>query len=272
MKLFIKLGISIFVISLTLLTSQLTSCYACSCVPQTLNQYVERAEYIFVGKVVGTRFMKDPRKGSNNNMTIETTFEVSKSWKGGESSDAVVYTSYSSCGYLFKFQQEYLVFAGKDMEVSYCTGTKPLELAEIELKELGPSSEIQKEQREENNTTLDIMLNNKLIEFKDHLPYLNAEGRAMIPLLRDGILDQLGITESAFNDSKDIRFLTKGIELTITVGTNYLSLDKKDSVLMDTLVTRKNGIVYVPIRYILEPFGYRISLNEENKVVEITSN
>jgi hypothetical protein len=94
---------------------------ACSCDPIPFEKAVERADEIFVGKIVraekvdyGSIMTKDGRK------LIETgwkyDFEVQRKWKGSKKSNLILYQLGTSCDYWFNvYEKEYLVYASRKL-------------------------------------------------------------------------------------------------------------------------------------------------------------
>lgn len=60
------------------------------------------------------------------------SFEVKKIWKGTNSSQVIIYTSFNSCTFPFAEGGEYLVFSSyrgeEKLETSMCSGTKKVDL------------------------------------------------------------------------------------------------------------------------------------------------
>ena len=138
---------------LTILHLGAAEAAACSCVPTTIAENIERAGAIFAGKVTAINYPDEPRNPFGERRVLASV-EISRVWKREAGREAVVSTweDLSSCdGYNFHVGQEYLVFAdtirvigplGKEPEyrfegVSWCGGTKTLRSASDELKALG---------------------------------------------------------------------------------------------------------------------------------------
>ena len=89
--------------------------YACSCELLSVQNALNRAEFVFVGKVIELEL--EPLEVSTGNQTLDwplrhATFQVDRSWKGVNGGETVVITEeeYSSCSYFYEPQEEYLVF------------------------------------------------------------------------------------------------------------------------------------------------------------------
>lgn len=119
--------------------------YACSCALQTDPiKAVERSKVVFSGKVLAI----EPQVLDINGILdhkIAVHFDVEKSWKGMNQTQAIVLTNLGepSCGYTFQLGEPYLVFAydynfkENMLETSSCSLTKKLTNATLELSKMG---------------------------------------------------------------------------------------------------------------------------------------
>ncbi|GLV63717.1 cobalt transporter CbiN [Bacillus mycoides] len=105
--------------------------YACDCTKASPEERLQKNDVVFEGKVLEVQ-EKDGE--------MKTLFEVKKIWKGTSSSQAIIYTSFSSCAFRFAEGGEYLVFSSyrgeEKLETSICSGTKRLDEAEMEKNTL----------------------------------------------------------------------------------------------------------------------------------------
>jgi len=109
---------------------------ACSCaVPPSPKVALEQTTAVFAGKVVNIE---------QSERALKVTLNVSRYWKGITAPTAVVTTATNSaaCGYSFKADGEYLVYANdvrghNELVTSICSRTKLLESAKADLTELG---------------------------------------------------------------------------------------------------------------------------------------
>jgi hypothetical protein len=114
---------------------------ACSCLPaKGVAQELEQSNAVFSGKVIK---IKSHRQAENIFASVEVIFNVQKAWKGVKKKTISVFTSSNSaaCGYSFRKNQTYLVYAnGNDegkLSTSICSRTKSLKDAREDLRELG---------------------------------------------------------------------------------------------------------------------------------------
>lgn len=123
--------------------------YACSCeMPTDPIKAVEQAKSVFAGKVLAI----EPKVLDINGILDHKTavhFEVEKSWKGMNQTQAIVLTNLGepSCGYTFGQGETYLVFAydydfkANMLQTSSCSLTKKLTNASLELSKMGQGVE-----------------------------------------------------------------------------------------------------------------------------------
>ncbi|MCU5375832.1 cobalamin biosynthesis protein CbiN [Bacillus cereus] len=98
--------------------------YACECMKASPEERLQNNDVVFEGKVLEVQ-KKDGK--------TKTLFEVKRIWKGTNSSQVIVYTSFSSCAFRFAEGGAYLVFSSyrgdENLETSMCSGTKRLDEA-----------------------------------------------------------------------------------------------------------------------------------------------
>jgi hypothetical protein len=93
-------------------------------------QELENATAVFIGKVA---------RINEDGPTRIVEFIVEKVWKGPSSKRLTVHTGKNLYGYGFTKTERYLIYAygEKELETSRCSRTQSLELASLDLKELG---------------------------------------------------------------------------------------------------------------------------------------
>jgi hypothetical protein len=125
----------IFLFSFFLQISTLNVSLACNCpAPSTPKEEIAETSTLFAGKVINITIRSD---------NTYVTFHVTKVWKGTVNQTQVVVTptGESMCGYYFRKDINYLVYALADedesLRVSQCSGTKYLTIATNDLALLG---------------------------------------------------------------------------------------------------------------------------------------
>lgn len=125
----------------SLLVVNTTTASACTCVfPAPPKDSLEKSTAVFVGKVVDIDVPSKMIFRSSD--PVKVTLEVSKIWKGPDYKTLVLTTARdgASCGYSFKQDEEYVVYAyGEEDKLStdICRRTKLLASAQEDLQELG---------------------------------------------------------------------------------------------------------------------------------------
>lgn len=114
---------------------------ACSCIqPAPPQESLGQSTAVFAGKVVDINVPIGIVVSSAD--PVKVTFEVSKIWKGHDYRTLVLTTAKNeaSCGYSFKENEEYIVYAyGEENKLStgICSRTKLLASAQDDLQDLG---------------------------------------------------------------------------------------------------------------------------------------
>jgi len=114
---------------------------ACSCVqPAPPKESLEQSTAVFAGKVIDIDVPSGIIVSSAD--PVKVTFEVSKIWKGPDYETLVLTTARdgASCGYGFKENEEYIVYAyGEENKLStgICSRTRLLANAQEDLQDLG---------------------------------------------------------------------------------------------------------------------------------------
>lgn len=85
-------------------------CVACTCVTMDINEAMQSADEIFIGKLLSLERLDKSENRERSLLNVE--FEVIKKWKGSKESKMNLIIGGDSCGYyLFESENIYLVFA-----------------------------------------------------------------------------------------------------------------------------------------------------------------
>lgn len=115
--------------------------HACTCAPQSCEEASRAAVAIFEGLVLAVDAIET--EGDLAPMQLRVRMRVTESWTPGLAEEIVVRTAASSaaCGYRFEVARSYLVYAdvgtAEAPGVSMCSGTKPRDQAQQDLRHLG---------------------------------------------------------------------------------------------------------------------------------------
>ena len=133
------ISLSFIIVSLLFVNASIAN--ACSCTQSASpKESLEQATAVFAGKVININTPDGIILSSND--PIKVTFEVSKMWKGPDYKTLVLTTARdkTACGYSFKQNQEYIVYAyGEEnkLNTGICSRTKLFASAQDDLQALG---------------------------------------------------------------------------------------------------------------------------------------
>lgn len=99
-----------FILILVLILIYSPPIYACSCIELPFEESVDRADEIFIGRVIKIEEKKELLSTEFGEYWV-AHFEVSKKWKGNKKTNIRVIQTYNSCAFFFEFGKEYLVYA-----------------------------------------------------------------------------------------------------------------------------------------------------------------
>ncbi|ULL16597.1 DUF4362 domain-containing protein [Paenibacillus sp. H1-7] len=238
------------------------TCYACSCMPLTLEQKIARADQIFTGKVVGIW-----HNNQLNQAAVE--FEVSSVYKGDVPSVTRVIsnTISSMCGISFQFGNTYLVFKSSDGTTSLCSGTGALDEKKPLDESLG--NPLKMYEQVSSRAVKDVKL-----RYYDEIigaVHIDSRSRALIPL-QDSLLIEMRIERlSPQEDREQIRLTKMNKEASIFTGSNILLLNH-GPIYMDTITFRDSGTVYAPLRDLLEALDFSVIWDEQDRSITLKDN
>jgi len=115
---------------------------ACTCAaPVSAAAGLKRSVAVFRGRVIAIDLPLAERLGASAGGTVRVRFQVVKRWKGASTKSAELVTRLSgeACGFPFEMNKEYLVYAvaePRDIQTGICTGTKAIDDALEEMKQL----------------------------------------------------------------------------------------------------------------------------------------
>lgn len=142
-----KIAITFFIlISSIVIHSNIAHACLCAELAQP-DEALDQATAIFAGKVVDIVYadVSEPKGASIFKLgKRQTTFHVSKVWKGQDMNMIVITSNTSQCGYAFQKNKEYIVYAygeENNLESSICSRTKLLKNAQKDLQVLDNSNQ-----------------------------------------------------------------------------------------------------------------------------------
>lgn len=117
-------------------------------------------------------------------------------------------------------------------------------------------------------TTVDIMLNGKSINFYDAKPFIDSNGRTQVPVRF--IAEGLGALVKWDKSTKTVTITLDKKEIKIIIGKSSYTANGK-SKQMDTAAVLKEDRTFVPVRFIGEEFGARVNWDRLYRMVYINT-
>lgn len=115
-----------------------------------------------------------------------------------------------------------------------------------------------------------IRVNGELVDFPDGQPFVDENGRTMIPVRF--VTEELGADVTWDGNTRTVQISKNGVKVEITIGISDLKVirnGRSEQVTMDTAAVLKDGRTYVPIRYVAEALGAYVDYSSTYKVVGI---
>ena len=119
-------------------------------------------------------------------------------------------------------------------------------------------------------TKLHVRVNGYEVDFPDAQPYIDENGRTMIPLRF--ATEALGAEVTWEQSTKTASIAKDGIVVKVTIGKDTISVTESGStqyVVMNTTAVLKEGRTYVPIRFVAEALGAYVDYSASYKTVGI---
>ena len=117
---------------------------------------------------------------------------------------------------------------------------------------------------------LSYSVNGKTIQFNESMgfPYLTDNGRTMLPLRI--CLGSIGCSVDWDQSSQMVKSKKGNTEVNIPIGKNSIIVNQK-TVAIDNAAALINGRTYLPLRSVLEAYGYQVAWDEKTKTVSAAS-
>lgn len=121
---------------------------------------------------------------------------------------------------------------------------------------------------------LSITVDGKDISFVENKPYVNEDGRLMVPVRF--IAENMGCTVEWDGENQAINLQNTRKKVTLKIGSKFATVHdlrskaSKDKE-FDTTAVLSNGSTYVPLRFISETFGTTIEWFEETNAISLTN-
>ncbi len=117
-----------------------------------------------------------------------------------------------------------------------------------------------------------VRVNGILVEFPDAGPFIDSNGRTMIPVRF--VAERLGADVSWEQAGKTAYIEKDGIVIAVTIGDSALRVTQNgntETTVMDTEAVLRDGRTYVPIRFVAEALGAYVDWSDTYRTVGIWS-
>ena len=116
-----------------------------------------------------------------------------------------------------------------------------------------------------------VRVNGWLVDFPDQKPYVNADGRTLIPVRF--VAEELGATVYWDKTIKGAVIEKDGMKIELPIGEKEMTVTHADGkvevVTMNTAAVLKNGRTLVPIRFVAEAMGCYVDFSSSFQTVQI---
>jgi hypothetical protein len=118
--------------------------------------------------------------------------------------------------------------------------------------------------------TLSLNIDGKNVTFDDSTgyPYLDGQGRAMMPLRV--CLDSIGCNVQWDEYSQSVIIRKWRTEVVVPIGKFQIQINQ-ETVPIDTAAVLHNGRTYLPLRAVFEAYQYHVGWDNDTKTVNVTS-
>ena len=116
--------------------------------------------------------------------------------------------------------------------------------------------------------SINVTVNNTAIRWTDTTPYIDSNGRTMVPLR--AVADAMGLTVGWDGDKREASFTNGAKTIIFPIGNASARTGQGEVIPMDTAAVIVDGRTYAPIRYLAEFFDYAVSWDGSNRTVRIS--
>jgi len=122
-----------------------------------------------------------------------------------------------------------------------------------------------------NDDIIRIMINNEEVHFSesDGIPFIDSNGRVQVPLRKT--METIGINVSYDSPERSITLSADGITAQLIIDSPMITINQ--SVFRhDTIPVIFQNRTYLPLRFVLEQFGYLVEWDGDSRIVSIVRN
>ena len=114
-----------------------------------------------------------------------------------------------------------------------------------------------------------VAVNGAEVQWTDAEPFLDENGRTMVPLRAVG--DALGLSVGWDDDAREASFTDGAKAIFFPIGSTEARAGLLGTIPMDTAAVIVDGRTYAPVRYLAEYFGYTVDWDGVSRTVVIES-
>ena len=121
-------------------------------------------------------------------------------------------------------------------------------------------------------TTVDVRVNGYLVNFPDQKPYINKDGRTLIPVRF--VAENLGAAVEWDQKTKTATISKDGVVIELPIGSSQMKVTENGStntVVMDTEAVLTGNRTMVPIRFVAEALGAWVGYSNTYHTVQISN-
>ena len=119
----------------------------------------------------------------------------------------------------------------------------------------------------ESDSTISVLFGDAEVQWSDVVPFIDANGRTMVPLRAAG--EAMGLTVTWDNDAREAVFSDGEKTIYFPIDSNIARTDDGQTITMDTAAVIRNDRTYAPMRWLAEYFGYEVTWSEDARLVTI---
>lgn len=112
-----------------------------------------------------------------------------------------------------------------------------------------------------------VTVGGKSVEWPDATPFIDGNGRTMVPLR--AVADSMGLTVSWDASAREASFTDGSKTIYFPIGSSSARTGDGGSIAMDTAAVIVGGRTYAPVRYLAEYFGHEVGWDAATRTVTI---
>lgn len=116
---------------------------------------------------------------------------------------------------------------------------------------------------------INVLVNDTAAIWTDARPFINSDGRTMVPLRAVG--DALGLTADWDATTREAIFSKGDNVIRFPIDSSVAKTSEGNDIIMDTAAVIVDDRTYAPVRYLAEYFGYYVGWDDSSRTVIISA-